>query len=150
MKVLLIVSLVFFAAVFVGVYAYNSAYPDKIVLQPPYAYVPGDMASEASSLVFVFVLSLLFFGYSAPIALGIEAAKYASMISTNALPVTHAAFILPAMLASVAAVYLGQGLLKDYKGEGNWIDYAQKSAYYMIAALVIWLIVFFGRNYIPL
>lgn len=145
MKAILIVAGVFLAASFFGVLAYNSTFP-PIKLDPPYAYTPGEGVSELYAFLFVFVTSFLFFGFSAPIALGVEAVKTAAYVSSQAVPVTHALFLIPAFLASVSATYLGQGLLKDFQGTGLWMDYARKSAHYLVAALLLWLLVLFGRG----
>lgn len=135
-----------FAGVFFAVYGFNLSQPEAIHLEPPYQFTPNDIQSELLSLTFVFVFSALFFGFSAPLALGVEAAKFASLYSAGLVDVTYLAFALPQALVAFSATYLGQGLLKDYQGDNRWREFAQKSAMLLILALVVWAAVFFGRR----
>ncbi|MBI4361084.1 hypothetical protein HY572_04920 [Candidatus Micrarchaeota archaeon] len=146
MKWIALFSVIVFCGVFFAVYGFNLSQPQAIQLEPPYAFVPNDVQSELLSLTFVFVFSALFFGFSAPLALGIEAAKFASLYSAGSVDATYLAFALPQVIVALSATYLGQGLLKDYQGDGRWKQYAQKSAMLLILALVVWVAVFFGRR----
>ncbi|HLD76077.1 MAG TPA: hypothetical protein VI874_03600 [Candidatus Norongarragalinales archaeon] len=145
MKAILIVSGIFFVAAFFGMFTYNQHY-EPFLLTPPYAYTPADGLSEAYAFLFVFTTSFLFFGFAAPLALGIESGKIASLLSTNTVPLTHALFLVPYFFAAVSATYLGQGLLKDYRGEGLWKDHAHKSAWYLGLSIILWALVYFGRS----
>ncbi len=146
MRLLAAFSVIVMAAVFFTVYGLNLSQGFALDVQPPYAFSPGDVGGELMALAFVFVFSVLFFGYGAPVALGMEGAKFASLYSAGAVNETYLAFLLPEVLVAVAAVYLGQGLLKDYQGEGLWHGYAKKALVFLILGLLAWAAVFFGRR----
>jgi len=150
MKLIAIFSVVVLVAAFAGVYGYNTTQDQALDLVPPYAFTPNDLVSELLVLAFVFSFSLLFFGYGAPVALGIEGLKFASLYTNGAVGPTYLLLMLPEVFLALSATYLGQGLLNDYQGKGIWHEYAQKSAIHFIVALVLWAAVFFGRPYLPL
>ncbi|MBI2445209.1 hypothetical protein HYV43_02365 [Candidatus Micrarchaeota archaeon] len=150
MKLIAIFSVVVMAAAFAGVYGYNTIQPEPVQLTPPYAFSPNDVVSELLALAFVFSFSLLFFGYGAPLALGIEGVKFASLYTTGAVPQSYLLLMLPQVFLALSATYLGQGLLNDYQGKGIWHEYAKKSVIHFIVALILWAAVFFGRPYLPI
>lgn len=135
-------------AVFAGVYGYNTTQPQAVSLLPPYAFTPDDTLSELLSLAFVFAFSLLFFGYAAPLALGIEGAKFGSLVSTGAVHWSYVALAAPEIAVSLSAMYLGQGLLLDYQGKGLWQHYAKRSVIFFILGLVLWAAAFYGRRFV--
>jgi hypothetical protein len=145
-KLLAVFSIIAMAAVFFAVLGLNISQNAGLNVQPPYAFSSGDVISELMALSFVFVFSVLFFGYGAPIALGFEAAKFASLYSIGAVNELYLLFMIPEVLVAVSAVYVGQGLLKDYQGEGLWHAYAKKGVIFLILGLLIWAAVFFGRR----
>ncbi|MFH0971502.1 MAG: hypothetical protein V1835_02945 [Candidatus Micrarchaeota archaeon] len=109
--------------VFAGVYAFGydfatgKAKATALDFKPPYYYMQGEFVSYINAFFFVFVFSLLFFGYSAPIALGVEGAKYASLTLGGAIPIYDYAFLIPEVLAAYSAVLLGRGVLDDFEGK---------------------------------
>ncbi|MDP2717939.1 MAG: hypothetical protein Q8P02_04300 [Candidatus Micrarchaeota archaeon] len=148
MRLLAAFSIIIMAAVFFAVLGLNISQGAALDVKPPYAFSAGDVASELLALAFVFVFSVLFFGYGAPVALGIEGAKFASLYSTGGVSELYLAFMLPEVLVAVSAVYLGQGLLKDYQGEGLWHRYAKNGLVFLILGLLVWAAVFFGRRFV--
>ncbi len=150
MRLIPIFSMVVFVAVFAAIYGYNLQATEKVSFQPPYAFQPEDLQGEVLSLVFVFVFSLLFFGSATPLALGIEAAKFASLYSTGAVGQFYLALALPICLVGLSASYLGHGLWVDYQGKGLWRDYARKSTVYLMAGLALWALIYFGRQYVTI
>lgn len=148
MKLVPVFSILVMVAVFAAVYGYNTTQPEKINLKPPYAFTPDDITSELMALGFVFAFSLLFFGYAAPLALGIEGAKFGSLITSGAVHWTYLALTVPEMVVAISATYLGQGLLLDYQGQGLWQTYAKRSVILLIIALVLWVAAFYGRRFL--
>lgn len=146
MKAVFVLSVIIFAAAFGAVYSVNSFTGYDVFFKPPYHYAAGGLPSEANAFAFAFIFSLLFFGYSAPIALGIEGLKYASLYSSGIIGLPALAFILPQFVACFAAMTLGEGAIKDYKGEGKMIDYAWKAFKYLAVAIVLFVAVF-AANY---
>ncbi len=150
MKLIAVFSVVVFVATFAAIYGYNTTQAEPIELTPPYAFVPDDVFSELVALTFVFAFSLLFFGFAAPLALGIEGIKFGSLYSTGAVHWTYLLLAIPQVFIALSATYLGQGLLNDYQGKGLWHEYAKKSAISMIIGLVLWAAIYFGRAYLPI
>lgn len=150
MKLIAVFSVVVLVAAFAGIYGYNTTQPQTLDLTPPYAFEPNDLVSELMVLAFVFAFSLLFFGFGAPLALGIEGLKFGSLYSSGAIGPSYLLLMIPEVFLALSATYLGQGLLNDYQGKGIWHEYAQKSAIHFIIALVIWAAVYFGRPYLPI
>jgi len=113
-------SLLAFLAGLLGVYWFNSANPAApIVFRGFYYFAVGDALSYAGSLAFVFLFSLMFFGYSAPLALFLEGARYASLYTTGGMPLFDLAFAFPGLLACYSAVLLGKSALADFRGTGS-------------------------------
>lgn len=150
MKLIAVFSLVVFVATFAAVYGYNTTQGQQLSLTPPYAFVPDDLFSELVALAFVFAFSLLFFGFAAPLALGMEGIKFGSLYSTGAVHWTYLLLAVPQIFVALSATYLGQGLLNDYQGKGLWHEYAKKAAITFIIGLLLWAAAFFGRPYLPI
>lgn len=123
MNLSLIVAVVALLLSFGGFYAINydfangGAYEDAWDFVPPYYFIPGELVSSLNSFFFVFAFSLLFFGYSAPVALAIEGAKYGSLAVHGKLVALDLAFLFPEILAAYSAILLGQGVLSDFEGK---------------------------------
>lgn len=149
MKLIAVFSVVVMVASFAGVYGYNTTQSTPFTLSPPYSFEPNDLFSELVALAFVFVFSLLFFGYGAPLALGMEGIKFASLYTSNAVPASYLLLMLPQIFMGLSATYLGQGLLNDYQGKGLWHEYAKKTLTHAVVGLVLWAVAFFGRQYLP-
>jgi hypothetical protein len=147
MRVVFGISLVLFAICFIAVFAYNNFSGDKIVVKPPYFFNAGDAVSQVNSVAFVFFFSLLAFGLSTTVAMGIEGAKFASLFSTGAIGGYDLLFIIPEALAAFAACELGQAILNDYEGKSSLF----KNTKFIIASLagsVILLVAFIlGRGF---
>jgi hypothetical protein len=138
---MIVPAIVAFVLVFAGVYYANYAGIASVVFTVPYSYIPGEWLSEVNAFFFVFVLSLLFYGMSAPIALGIEALKYGSLISIGTANPFTIIFFGPQLVACYSAVLLGQGILRDYEEKEVLYRNAKRAAKYFLFALAL-LVVF--------
>lgn len=138
MNVLAVISLVACIAAFLAVAAVNAGKPagEHLIIKPPYAYVQGDYWSELNAFFFVFVFSLLFFGFASPIALGIEGAKHSSNLFLGA-PLYDLFFLVPAIVACLSATWLGQGLYADFEGRVYVFKAWPKAALYFDVALLL-------------
>ncbi|MFA5247603.1 MAG: hypothetical protein WC408_06985 [Candidatus Micrarchaeia archaeon] len=127
---------------FFGVLAYNSlSGMEKVTYEPPYYFVKGDSIAYVNAFCFVFLFSMLFFGMGAPAAMAIEGAKYAILFSI--LPLYDLLFVIPELLAMLAASKLGEGVMADWSGEGNIYGYWNEGVRLLlmgIAALVILIV----------
>ncbi len=148
MKVVFGISLIVFAGVFLALFGYNVFAADKIVIKPPYYFDSKDAVSQVNALAFVFFFSLLAFGLSSPIALGIEAAKYASLLSTGAIGWYDLLFVLPSIVVALAAAELGQGILEDYDGKGSLFNHSKKAALGVGIAVALLLALVFARGFV--
>ncbi len=126
-----------FVIAFAAVFAAQTAFGATIEFKPPYYYAPGDALGVVNSFFFVFFFSLLFFGYAAPIALAVEAVKYASYFSTGAVGVIDLLFAAPGILAALSAIRLGHGVLRDLRGEGSVFDEFSAAARLFIAGAIL-------------
>lgn len=143
---------------FIGAYLWNSGVTDpnsQAIIKPPYhfnvgsnlyAYSSDTILSFINAFFFTFIFSLLFFGYAAPIAMAIEGMKYGSLISLNLIPYYDALFLVPQLIACVAATLIGQGIIYDYKGEGNIFEYWRRGAMYFTVSLIFLLLLLFTRQ----
>lgn len=106
---------------------------------PPYYYdySTGGFYSLINAFLFVSIVSALLFGLAAPIVMGIEGLKFGSLASLKLIPYYDLAFIVPELLAVLAATTLAYGVLQDYKGDGNLGDYWRESVVYFIAGLLL-------------
>ncbi|MFH0971837.1 MAG: hypothetical protein ABIG96_00165 [Candidatus Micrarchaeota archaeon] len=146
-----IAAIVVLVLAFAGTYAMSidfatgKAKADSGIINPPYAFVPGELISTLNAYFFVFVFSLLFFGYSAPIATGIEGAKYASMLSHGVIGIFDLIFIIPQLLGAYSAVLLGQGVVDDIEGKSifeNW----NRALRFFLVGLGLMIFLFFVRS----
>ncbi|MFH0971342.1 MAG: hypothetical protein V1835_02125, partial [Candidatus Micrarchaeota archaeon] len=88
---------------------------------------------------------LLFFGYSSPIALGVEGAKYASLALSGAMPIYDYVFLIPEVLAAYSAVLLGRGVLDDFEGKSIFEHWSAALRVFMVGfALVVVLFLLRG------
>ncbi len=112
----------------------------------PYFFAPGDVVGVVNSFLFVFVFSLLFFGFGAPIALGLEGAKYAHFLSIplGAMKFFDLAFAVPQIFAAMSATVLGQGIIDDYRGVKTVFDYWDDAIrYFALGAAVLFVLLVF-------
>lgn len=138
-----------FVIAFAAVFAAQSALGAAIEFKPPYYYAPGDALGVINSFFFVFFFSLLFFGYAAPLALGIEAVKYASYFSTGAANAFDLLFAAPGILAALSAIRLGHGVLRDLRGEGSVFDEFSIAARFFIAGAVVLGVLLVVKRFFP-
>lgn len=111
-------------------------------ISPPFSFQPGDFISQLNAFFFVFIFSLLFFGYSAPIALAIEGARYASLLLKGTGYTFDMLFIFPEAIAAYSAIVLGQGVLNDVDGASVFEKWSGAVRYFVIAfALMVGLFV---------
>jgi hypothetical protein len=131
---------------FFGVLAYN-AIPDteKVTYAPPYYFVKDDGLSYINSYFFVLMFSLLLFGLGAPVAMAIEGAKYAVLLSV--LPAYDLAFIIPELCAMLAATKLGEGVMADWSGEGNIYNYWPEGIKLALIGFALLLALMFARPF---
>lgn len=143
------ISLLAFAvliASFFGVIAYNAIPGNAAVsYSPPYYFAKSDWVGYANSFAFVLVFSLLFFGLGAPAAMAIEGLKYGVLFSAGVLPVSDLSFLIPEILAMLAACTLGEGVINDWSGKGIIFNYWSEGMRYLafgLASLAILVFVF--------
>ena len=136
-KSLAVLSVIVFVIAFTAVFAAQAAFGAYIEFKPPYYYAPGNALGVVNSFFFTFFFSLLFFGYAAPLALGIEAVKYASYFASGAANAFDLLFAAPGVLAALSAIRLGHGVLRDLRGEGSVFDEFSASARLFIAGVVL-------------
>jgi hypothetical protein len=152
MKAYIILGLMVFMAAFAGIFYLNYQPGEKINFKPPYHYVPGEPLSYANAFFFVFVFSLLMIpkiGSLAPIALGIEGTKYASLLSLGKMPVTDLLFVAPQVIAAYSAAVLAQGVVDDLDEKQSLTLSMQKAVKYLIVAVILFAAVLFGIHYMP-
>ena len=138
MDKLVLLSGALFVACFFSVYAYNVSSPGfEYGFEPPYQFKAGDFASIANSYFFVFVTSLLFFGYAAPLALAVEGLKYGSLYSLNALPAFDLLFFFPQVLACRSAILVGESALEDFANRGSLYSNWRRAFKYFVASLLL-------------
>ncbi|MBI5229188.1 hypothetical protein HY991_03690 [Candidatus Micrarchaeota archaeon] len=143
----IVIGVIVFIAAFGAVYFYNSSAENKFLFIPLYHYEPGDFLSEVNAFLFPFIFSLLFFGISAPLALGMEGLKYASLLSTGGMASYDLAFALPQVIAAFSATVFGTAILNDYSGKGNLLEDLKKGAKYLGYAFALMLLLFFMRSF---
>ncbi len=134
---LTVLSVIVFVIAFAAVFAAQATLGATLEFKPPYYYAPENALSVINSFFFVFFFSLLFFGYAAPLALGVEAVKYASYFSSGAANAFDLIFAAPGILAALSAVHLGHGVLRDLRGEGSVFDEFSVAARLFIAGAVL-------------
>lgn len=92
---------------------------------PPYFYKSGSLTSYLAGFFFAFFFSLLFFGFGSVVAGALEGLKFGSILTSVLLTSSGAysyfdlLFILPQILAVLAAASLGQAVINDYHGKGS-------------------------------
>jgi len=124
---------------FAGVWYWNASNPASAVFfEPPYNYEIGDALSSFTAFAFSFVFSILFFGYSAPLAMLIEGAKFASLYTRGGLPWFDLLFVVPDLLACYSAILLGANAWEDFKGTGSLFKgWREAFKYFIVAAALL-------------
>lgn len=145
LNALAILGIVAFMFAFIAVYVAN-AFGAPSLFRPPYFYEPGDYWSYLNAFFFTLVVSSLFFGASAPIALAIEGAKYGSYLSTGAMAPVDLVFVVPSLVASIAASTLGQGVVADYRNQGSLFDYWAVALLYLNVSLFLFILALLVRS----
>ena len=123
--------------------------PQATAVLPPYYFKVGRPLSYATAFFFVFVGSILLFGFSAPLVMLLEGAKYGFMYSQGTLSYYDFFYILPEMFAMYAAVLLGQGVLKDFEGKENVFEQWDAAKKYFLFAVAGLLILLAARAFVP-
>lgn len=129
-------TLVAFALAFLAVWSLAGS-SSVAAYAPPYYYQTGDYWSYLNAFFFSVVFSLLFFGAGAPLAMGMEGAKYASLFYTGAMPAFDLLFLIPSLFGSVGAVTLSQGILADFRNQGSVFAYWPRALRYFDSALIL-------------
>ncbi len=120
-------SVIVFFACFAAVFFINSQaiqnQSNLFSFNPPYA--ESGLIGVFNAFFFVFVFSLLFFGFTAPVAMGVQglvlASQYSAFIGGLNKNFSYWSFalIIPQFFAVFAATSLGEGVIKDYEGKGS-------------------------------
>ncbi len=158
MKSLTLVAVVLFFAAFAGTYVYNveQAAAEKPIFEfkPLYAYVPGDVLSTFNAFFFVFIVSLLLFGIGGVFSMLLEGLKYGyltSLLMAGSLTSFHLfdlLFIVPELMAFIAATTLGAGLVLDYRGKASLFPYWNYAVRYFAMGLFITIILLAVRPFL--
>ncbi|HLD62333.1 MAG TPA: hypothetical protein VI875_00535 [Candidatus Norongarragalinales archaeon] len=151
MNISVFLGIVVFVACFGGVLYLNSSAGEGTKLffvTPPYNYAVGDALSYVNAFLFVFILSAAFFGIAAPLALGIEGLKYASLLSTGIMPVYDILFAIPQVFAAYSAALLGRGAIEDYQGKGSVFAHWKDSVKFFVVGAVSLVILIAVRSYL--
>lgn len=137
-----------FLVCFLSVYSFNAFNPgEEYRFDAPYSFEVGGLVSIVTSYFFVFITSLLFFGYGAPIALAVEGVKYASLFSLSALPAFDLLFIVPQFLACYSAVRIGEGALEDFANRGSLYSRWRDAFKYFMISLVLLAVLLLLRRF---
>ena len=118
-----------------------------VVFAPPYSFRLGDVISYFNAYFFVLVFSLLLFGFSAPIAMGIEGAKYATLLSTQAMNGYDLLFIIPELMAAYSAAVIGQSVLGDFESNETVFSDWNNAMKFFIGSLLVLIVLIVGRTY---
>ena len=151
MNISVFLGIVVFVACFGGVLYLNTSANEGenlIFLVPPYNYVVGATLSYINAFLFVFILSAAFFGIAAPIALGVEGLKYASLLSAGIMPVYDLLFAIPQLFAAYSAALLGRGAIEDYQGKGSVFAHWQDAVKFFAIGAVSLAVLIAVRNYL--
>ncbi len=150
MNIFIFLGIVVFVACFGGLlYLNSSGEGGKLIfVNPPYNYIVGDTLSFFNSFLFVFIFSAAFFGVAAPIALGIEGLKYASLLSAGLMPVYDILFAIPQVLAAYSASMLGKGAIEDYQGKGSVFAHRKDAVKWFAVGVVFLVILILARSYL--
>ncbi len=150
MKSLTLIAILLFFLAFSGTYVYNvgqSSSGGKLFeFRPPYAFVPGDVASTFNAFFFVFIVSLLLFGVGGIVSMTLEGLKYGYLFSSSAAGIATGfhvfdlLFVVPQLMACVAATTLGAGLILDYRGKTSLFPYWNYAVRYFAFGLFITII----------
>ena len=148
MKSLTFFAVALFFLAFGGVYFYNANQLQNSNLvfkfQPLYAFAPGDVLSVFNAFFFVFIVSLLLFGLGGVVSMAHEGAKYGYLLSTISRPsgfhVFDLFFIVPQLMACIAATTLGAGLILDYRGKSSLFPYWNYALRYFGLGLFITIV----------
>jgi hypothetical protein len=106
------------------------------IFNAPYYFVSGELISYLNAFFFVFIFSLLFFGYSAPIAMGIEGGKFAALFVSGLLKPYDFVFVIPEFFAAYSAILLGQGVLEDFEGKTVFEKWASALKFFVVGLVL--------------
>lgn len=158
MKSLTLVAIVLFFAAFIGIYVYNSSQVTNNVapfeFKPLYAFVPGDALSAFNAFFFVFIVSLLLFGIGGMVSMLLEGLKYGYLFSSSVNGIVTGfhffdlLFIVPQLMACVAATTLGAGLVLDYRGKTSLFPYWNYAIRYFVFGFLLTAVLIFIRPFL--
>ncbi len=150
MKSLTFTAIVLFFVALAGVYVYNvgqaASGAQLFEFKPFYSYAPGDALSTFNAFFFVFVASLLLFGLGAILSMLLEGMKYGYLLSVlftggpTTFHVFDLLFVVPQIMACIAATTLGAGLILDYRGKSSLFPYWNYGVRYFLFALLITIV----------
>lgn len=122
---------------FAGAYWLAGQPGSQFSFQPPYAFAVGDPLSMVTAFAFAFLFSLLFFGYSAPLAMIFEGVKYGYLYARGGMPFFDLFFAVPAVFACYSAILLGRSAWDDFKGTGSLFKGWRRAFKYFMAGAVL-------------
>jgi|YelNatPaOPRAMG01_1025707.scaffolds.fasta_scaffold12660_2 Mn2+/Fe2+ NRAMP family transporter len=148
-------SVIVFFACFAAVFFINSQAiqnnSNLFSFTPPYA--ENGVIGVFNAFFFVFVFSLLFFGFTAPVAMGVQglvlASKYSYFIAglNKNFSYWSFAFIIPQFFAVFAAVSLGEGVIKDYTGKGSVYEGWNEAIKFFSIGLAVLILMVLIQNF---
>ncbi len=147
MNLVFIASIIALVVTFGAVYALNLDYSEEkpgsgAFVTQPYYYKSGELISYLNAFFFVFIFSLLFFGFSAPIALGIEAGGYASMLVKGTVNAFDLAFVLPEVLGAYSAILLGMAVMDDFEGRTVFERWGAALKFFVVGLAMVFALYF--------
>lgn len=129
----------------------NGTTPELFQFTPPYYFQNSELISYFTAFFFAFLFSLLFFGFGSIIAAGIEGLKFGTILTSILFTTTSTygyvdlLFIIPQILAILAASQLGQGVINDYHARGNINEDLKTASVYFVIGLILTGVFYFIR-----
>ncbi len=155
LNVFSVLALLAMFAGFGAVFLVNASAHDasqRIIVQAPFATAVGGAGfswqGAANSFLFVFLFSLLFFGFAAPLALGFEGARFGALFAAGHLNFFDLSFLVPEVLAAVSATILGKGIIDDYRGAKSVFESWDEAVKWLLLGLVVLLVLLALRPYL--
>lgn len=103
----------------------------------------GNIISNTLRVVYAFVVSMLFFGFSAFLVMFWEGRVVGSAFSSGNAPFVALLLVIPVFVSVYSSVALGVAILNDYKGKGNVFGVLKRSAKLLALALALSVVLSF-------
>ena len=148
MKSLTLIAIALFIVSLTAVFFYDSNQlthkQPAFQFKPLYAFAPGDAVSAFNAFFFVFIVSLLLFGMGSVVAMILEGLKYGYLlfsafngVAVSGFHVFDLLFVIPQIMACVAATTLGAGLILDYRGKSSLFPYWNYAVRYFFFGIAV-------------